>query len=281
MLALFKGAGEFGSAAARRLYLMGFQVVMTELPQPLCIRRKVSFAECVFTGATEVDSIQAQRATSLERVEEILAQGMIAVIVDPDSTTGRHLQPTVVVDSRMLKEPTNSQLDQAPVVIGLGPGHIAGETVHAVIETNRGHNLGRVIYQGTAEPNTGVPAPVRGNTTARVLRAPAAGPFEGIREIGDHVEVGEIVGSVASQPVIAQISGIVRGLLHSGVQVESGTKLGDIDPRDVREFCLTISDKANAIAGGVAEACFWLLRQLKTGPQIAQINTEGMKIKSV
>lgn len=260
MLALFKGAGEFGSAAARRLHLMGFHIVMTELPEPLCIRRKVSFAECVFTDTTEVDSIPARRAASVEDVKEILAQGAVAVMVDPENTMGRHLQPTVIVDARLLKAPTPPQLDEAPVVIGLGPGHVAGETVHAVIETNRGHNLGRVIYQGSAESNTGVPAPVRGQTTARVLRALAAGRFEGLREIGDHVEVGEPVGSVFGQMVTAQISGVIRGLLHSGVQVEPGTKLGDIDPRDVREYCFTISDKANAIAGGVVEACFCLLR---------------------
>jgi xanthine dehydrogenase accessory factor len=193
-------------------------------------------------------------------VTDILAHHAVAVIVDPEHTLGRHLQPTVVVDARLLKVPTRPQLDEAPVVIGLGPGHVAGETVHAVVETNRGHNLGRVLYRGSAEPDTGIPASVRGHTTARVLRAPAAGRFEGIREIGDHVEVDEPVGSVSGQVVAAHISGVIRGLLHSGVQIESGTKLGDIDPRDVREYCFTISDKANAIAGGVVEACFCLLR---------------------
>jgi xanthine dehydrogenase accessory factor len=261
MLALFKGAGEFGSAAARRLHLIGFQVVMTERPQPLCVRRKVSFAECVFTTTTEVDQIRGVRASSPTQIQEILAQGAVAVIVDPENKMARRLQPTIMIDARMLKREAATRLDEATVVIGLGPGHVAGENVHAVIETNRGHNLGRVLYQGTAEPNTGLPGPVCGHTTARVLRAPVAGRFEARRHIGDQVAVGEPVGSVSGQVVSAQISGVIRGLLYSGLAVELGTKLGDVDPRAVRQYCFTISDKANAIAGGVVEACLRLLRE--------------------
>jgi xanthine dehydrogenase accessory factor len=260
MLALFKGAGELASASGRRLRLMGFQVVMTELPQPLCVRRKVAFAECVFTGNTEVDSIRAQRAGSIEQIGQVVTGGDVAVIVSPDDAIGQQLRPAIVVDGRMLKWATSTNLHEAPVVIGLGPGFVAGRDVHAVIETNRGHDLGRAIYRGSPEPNTGVPAPVGWHTTTRVLRAPVAGRFRAFCEIGDHVDAGDPVGSIGDQLLTAPISGVVRGLLYPDVTVGSGTKLGDIDPRDVKEYCFTISDKANSIAGGVVEACLYLLR---------------------
>lgn len=261
MLALFKGAGEFGSAAAHQLYRLGLDIVMTELPQPLCVRRKVSFAEGVYAGTTTVDSVPAGLAASLEQIRTLLAQRTIAVVVDPDNTIRYQLRPTIVVDARMLKRPTDTRPDEAPIVIGLGPGFVAGQDVHAVIETNRGPHLGRVIYQGSAEPYTGVPAPVEGHTTDRVLRAPCSGQFEAIRDIGDHVEIGDRVGRVADRVITAPISGVIRGLLHSGVQVMTGLKLGDIDPRNMRAYCFMISDKGQAIGRGVAQACIHLLRE--------------------
>lgn len=260
MLVLFKGAGDLGSAAARRLHLMGFHVVMTELPEPLCIRRKVAFAECVFTGATRVEGVGAELASSPAQIDAILAREAIAVIVDPECRIARTLRPTVIVDARMLRRSIDTRLDEADVVIGLGPGFVVGEHAHAVIETNRGHHLGRVLYQGSAEPSTGIPGPIGDQTNARVLRTPASGRFEPIRDIGDRVEQGEMVASVAGQPIVAALSGVIRGLIHEGVHVRAGIKVGDVDPRGVREYCFTISDKANAVAGGVVEACFTLLR---------------------
>lgn len=262
MLVLLKGAGDLGSAAARRLHLMGFRVVMTELPEPLCIRRKVAFAECVFTGATQVEGVIGELATSPAQIDAILRRGAVAVIVDPECSVARTLQPKVIVDARMLRRSINTRIDEADVVIGLGPGFVVGEHAHAVVETNRGHHLGRVLYEGSAEPSTGIPAPIGDQTDARVLRAPASGRFEPVRDIGDRVEQGEVVASVSGQPIVAALSGVIRGLIHEGVHVRAGIKVGDIDPRGVREYCFTISDKANAVAGGVVEACFYMLRRL-------------------
>jgi xanthine dehydrogenase accessory factor len=258
---VFKGAGEMATAAARRLHLAGFGVIMTELPQPLCVRRMVSYAECVFSGTTEVEGTRAEAVRAVEAIEDILGRGSIAVIVAPKGDIIPALNPAVLVDARLLKVRTETRLSDAPAVIGLGPGFVAGQDVHAVVETNRGHNLGRAIYQGEAEPDTGIPAPVGGYTEERVLRAPASGVFAPLRNIGDQVVTGEVVARLDGQPVTARIGGVIRGLVHEGVMVPAGLKVGDIDPRNVREYCYTISDKANAIAGGVLEASFRLLRQ--------------------
>jgi xanthine dehydrogenase accessory factor len=166
----------------------------------------------------------------------------------------------VVVDAIMAKRNTGTTISDAPIVIGLGPGFTADADVHAVIETNRGHHLGRVILSGSAEPHTGVPGPTAGFTAERVLRAPCRGTFTGKRRIGDAVEAGEAVASVAGEPVVAKISGVVRGLLADGLFVKDGMKVGDVDPRGVQGHCFTISDKARAIGGGVLEAILYLLR---------------------
>lgn len=249
------------SAAARRLHLAGFEVIMIELPEPLCVRRRVSFAESVFSGTAQVEDTRAELAPSVDAIPDILDRGAIAVIVSPDGAVIPTLNPTVLVDARLLKTRTDTALPDAPVVIGLGPGFIAGEDVHAVVETNRGHNLGRVVYRGAAEPDTGIPAPINGYTVERVLRASMTGVFAPVLDIGDHVAAGDVVARVNGQPVLARIAGILRGLVHEGVAVPAGRKVGDIDPRNVPEYCYTISDKANAIAGGVFEASLRLLRQ--------------------
>jgi xanthine dehydrogenase accessory factor len=191
---------------------------------------------------------------------------VIAVVIDPKCQIAQSLQPTIIIDARMLRRSITTRIDEAPVVIGLGPGFVVGEHAHAVIETNRGHDLGRVLYEGMAEPSTGVPGPIGDHTNNRVLRTPATGPFEPVRDIGDHVGPGDVVASVAGQPIVAAISGAIRGLIHEGVHVKAGIKVGDIDPRGVREYCFTISDKANAVAGGVVEACCWLLRDRHLWP---------------
>jgi xanthine dehydrogenase accessory factor len=208
----------------------------------------------------EVEGLVARLVTSDQEILAALDVGQVPVVIDPRGEVITRLRPTVVVDAIMAKRNTGTKITDAPIVIGLGPGFTAGLDVHAVIETNRGHHLGRVILAGSAEPHTGVPGPTAGFTVERVLRAPCEGIFKGERRIGDAVEAGEVVASVDGRPVVAKISGVLRGLLADGLLVKAGAKVGDVDPRGVPEHCFTISDKARAIGGGVLEAVLYLLR---------------------
>ena len=269
ILVVIKGGGDLATGVVHRLCRAGMQVVVTELAQPTVIRRAVAVASAVYEGQVEVEGLVARLVESdqqtcterSERIRAILAVGLVPVVVDPRGEVISRLRPTVVVDAIVAKRNTGTRITDAPIVIGLGPGFTAGLDVHAVIETNRGHHLGRVILSGSAEPDTGVPGPTMGYTVERVLRAPCEGIFKGQRRIGDPVEAGDAVASVAGQPVVANISGVLRGLLADGLPVKAGAKVGDVDPRGVREHCFTISDKALAIGGGVLEAILYLLRQ--------------------
>lgn len=267
ILVVIKGGGDLATGVAHRLHRAGMQVVVTELAQPTVIRRAVAVASAVYEGQVEVEGMVARLVASDDEIRAALALGQVPVVIDPQGEVITRLRPTVVVDAIMAKRNTGTRITDAPIVIGLGPGFTAGVDVHAVIETNRGHNLGRVILSGSAEPNTGIPGPTMGYTIERVLRAPCEGLFKGERRIGDPVEAGEVVASVAGQPVVANISGVLRGLLADGVLVRAGMKVGDVDPRGVREHCFTISDKARAIGGGVLEAILYLLR---TAPRSAE-----------
>ena len=251
---LIRGAGEMATGVAHRLHRCHFRVVMTEIPRPLCIRRKVSFSEAVFEGEQEVEGVRAVLVRDPSEVEGLWQRGLIPVIVDPEARCRETIKPDVVVDAILAKRNTGTWRDFAPLVIGLGPGFKAGEDVDVVIETNRGHDLGRVIYRGEAEPDTGVPGEIAGVSAQRVLRAPADGTFRPVKEIGDRVEAGEVVAWVGDAPLRTEISGVIRGLLREGMEVRKGLKSGDVDPRGKRENCFTISDKARAIAGGVLEA---------------------------
>jgi xanthine dehydrogenase accessory factor len=256
MRVVIKGAGDLGTGVAARLWRCGFAVVMTEMPEPTVIRRTVAFAEAVYTGRTAVEGIEARRVDRVAEVPECLRRGVIPVLVDPDGALVRRLGPDILVDATLSKRNVATRMTDAPIVIALGPGFRAGVDAHAVVETNRGHNLGRVILEGEAEPDTGVPGVIAGAGAERVLRAPREGRFREARAIGDRVERGEVVAHVEGAPVVAGVAGILRGLLRSGLRVEEGLKVGDVDPRANREHCHTISDKALAVAGGVLEAIF-------------------------
>jgi xanthine dehydrogenase accessory factor len=253
-IVLIKGAGDLASGVAARLYRCGFEVVMTERPNPLMVRRSVSFGEAVYATQVEVEGILARLAGDIHEVHLALEQGIIPVLVDPQADCRTELLPTVLVDAIMAKRNLNTRITDAPCVIALGPGFSAGVDCHAIIETNRGHSLGRVIYNGCAEPDTGQPGSVDGKTEERILRSPVQGVVEGQATIGDRVTGGQTVAHVGGQPVYAQIAGVLRGLIHSGVCVPAGTKIGDVDPRAEPAHCQQISDKAYAIAGGVLEA---------------------------
>ena len=253
-LALVKGAGDLASGVAHRLHCCGLRVVMTELNRPTMVRRSVSFGEAVYAHSQCVEGVMARLAANTEEAAGILACGEIAVMVDADAAQALALQPAVVVDAIMAKHNTGTRMADAPLVIGLGPGFTAGRDLHAVVETQRGLDLGRVIWKGAARQNTGMPAPVKGYTIERLLRSPAEGVFTPAVKIGDIVRTGDVIGYVGNAPLRACIDGVLRGLLKGGLYAVKGFKMGDIEPGgDVRN-CYKISDKARAVAGGVLEA---------------------------
>ncbi len=253
-IAVVRGAGDLATAVGRRLHLCGFSVVHLETAAPTVIRRAVAFASAVFEGAITVEGVDAELARDVAGARALLDQRKVSVLVDPAATSIAALRPRLVVDAILAKRNLGTHRDMAPRVVALGPGFVAGSDVHAVVETCRGHDLGRVIVQGAAKPDTGIPGTIGGFGLERLLRAPRAGVFRTLREIGDAVRAGEAVAQVEGEPVRAEIAGVVRGLLRPGLTVHADQKIGDVDPRGDRALCFTISDKANAVAGGVLEA---------------------------
>lgn len=249
-----RGGGDLASGVAARLFRAGWRVAIAETAQPLAVRRSVAFAEAVYSGRTIIEGIPGIKTSSTDEAVKVMESGAVAVLVDPRATTLGKLCPDVMVDARMLKQPPDIGISAAPLVIGLGPGFEAGRTCHAVIETKRGHTLGRVIWEGSAEMDSGVPESVGAYQCERVLRAPADGIVSECREIGSVVQEGEVVASVSGVVVTASFTGVVRGIVHEGLYVEKGLKIGDIDPRCDPALCTMISDKALAVGGGVLEA---------------------------
>lgn len=259
MLVWIKGAGDIASGVAHRLVRSGFQVIMSEIQQPTTVRCTVAFSRAVYESVAVVEGVTARLAQNTEQVAPILKAGEIALVVDPHTHLLTALQPAALVDAILAKRNLNTRISDAPVVVALGPGFTAGIDCHAVIETQRGHHLGRVLWEGQAAPNTGTPGEIGGYTSERLLRAGASGVFEPLTTIGQTVRAGEKVAVVAGVPIVAQIDGMVRGLLPAGTLALAGMKAGDIDPRGKRSYCDTISDKARAIAGGVLEALLHLM----------------------
>jgi len=252
---LIRGGGEMATGCGHRLFLSGFRVGILELAQPLAIRRAVSFAEAIPLGRTTVEGVPAVKTETLDEFRELLlSRRGVPVAVDPLGRFISELRPDVLIDGRMAKRNLGTTRSDAPLVLGLGPGLVAGQDVHAVIETERGHDLGRVIWEGTTLEDSGEPYPVRGIGVARVLRAPCAGMLTVLGSIGDLVKSGDVVAEVAGAPVFALTTGILRGVMRSGIEVEAGRKIGDVDPRGSSVDYRRISDKARAIAGGVMEA---------------------------
>ena len=264
-LVLIKGAGDLASGVALRLFHSGFPIVMTELPAPLMVRRTVSFGEAVNLGHIRVEDVTAVHVSDVNAAHSVLSAGgterRIPVLVDPQAACRALLRPTIVVDAIMAKRNLGTTLADAPLVVALGPGFSAGVDCQVVIETNRGHYLGRPLYQGAAEPNTGVPGNIAGKSVERLLRAPASGILENRAEIGDRVVAGQVVAMVGGQAVRSEIDGVLRGLVRSGLHVTANFKIGDVDPRAEPAHCFTISDKALAIGGGVLEAVMGYLTQ--------------------
>ncbi|SRR5581483_4807278 len=251
---LIRGGGDLASGVAVRLHRAGLHVIITELPQPLAVRRAVSFSETVYEGAWKVEEV-ASRLASADQLQVVLEAGEIPVLVDPNANVlGNAIvtnpQTTIVVDARLTKQMPEPLPIQPLLHIGLGPGFTAPTDCHAVIETQRGHDLGRVIWNGSASAHSGQPE----GDPRRVLRAPAGGVITARKQIGDHCEEGEVVAVIGEQhSVISPFRGVLRGIIHDGLNVAEGLKIGDVDARNRREYCFTVSDKALAIGGSVME----------------------------
>ncbi len=254
MLVLIKGAGDLASGVANRLVKSGFDVFMTEISAPTMVRRTVSYGEAVYQGSISIEGITSKLVDLDYNLNEMWAKKEIPVLVDPSASCIDKVHPHVIVDGIIAKKNTGTYKGQAPLTIGLGPGFAAGTDVDVVIETMRGHDLGRVIYDGFAQPDSGIPGEIAGHSIKRLLRAPDKGLFITACKIGQSVTQGEIIGEVNNAKVRAEITGMLRGLIKSGTMVSKGMKIGDIDPRATFDNCFTISDKARAIAGGVLEA---------------------------
>jgi len=262
---VIKGAGDLATGVVARLWRSGFPVMMTEIDQPLTVRRTVSLSDAVYEGEVTVEGMTARRVRDRSEILKALDERVIPVRVDPEAKIVQEIDAFAVIDAIMAKKNIGTRMDDAPFAVGLGPGFTAGKDVHAVVETKRGHTLGRVIWEGSAIPNTGIPGKVKGFGARRVIRAPGPGIFKGILSIGTHVEEGDIVAYAGDTPIPAPISGMLRGLLHDGISVEKGLKSGDVDPRDIRENCRTVSDKALAIGGGVLEAVLMAINRMDSG----------------
>jgi xanthine dehydrogenase accessory factor len=251
---VIRGAGEMASGIAHNLYSAGFRkILMTEIAKPLSVRRTVSFSEAVNEGEASVEGVRGVLIDTVDELPAIWEEKMIAIIVDPAGNCIKKFRPDVLIDARMLKKQTSLTGNEAPFVIGIGPGFTAPANVHAVIESNRGNNLGRVIWDGSAEPFTGTPGSTRGFTTERVLRSPKVGTVLHVKHIGEIVTKGDTILYVDEIPVCASIDGVLRGLIRE-ISVEKNEKVGDIDPRGHVALCYSISDKARAIGNGVLEA---------------------------
>jgi len=251
---LIWGGGDLASGVVMRLYRVGIRVLVVEMDQPRVVRRSVSFAQAVFDGETRVEDIPGKLVNTPDEIEQSWKTWTVPVIIDPQLTLIQSFPPLALIDARMQKKYGPLALDTADLVIGLGPGFVAGENCHAAIETNRGHFLGRVFWKGSPEPDTGVPGKVQAYARERVLHAPADGTIEAIKSIGDDVKNGDPILSVNGIHVLAPFDGVIRGLINDGIFVKKGTKVGDVDPRPEHYRCWTVSEKSLAIGGGVLEA---------------------------
>ena len=258
-LVLVRGGGDLATGVVARLTRAGFPVVISELENPLTVRRTVSFSTAVSAGSITVEGIEAVHA-EIDQVDETIADGRVPVLVCA-SFPKLTRSPIVVVDARLAKRNIDTSRDDAPLVIALGPGFTAGADCDAVIETARGHRLGRVIWEGEPQPDTGTPGIIDGRGRDRVLRAPTDGRVKWVVEIGSEVDADEVIGTIGSTVVKAPFVGMVRGLIATDSRVSKGLKIGDVDPRVDPEACFEISDKALAVGGGVVEAVLLWLNQ--------------------
>ena len=253
-LVIVRGGGDLASGVIYKLYQCGYRILILECERPSAIRREVAFCDAVYDGVKEVEGVLCQRISTAEECEHVWKQGEIPLIVDEKASVTSQLHPAVLIDAILAKKNLGTSKDMAPVTIALGPGFEAGKHTHFVVETKRGHNLGRIIKNGSAIPNTGIPGIIGGYGKERVIHSPASGRIHNISQIADFVEKGQMIAMVDETPVTASLTGVLRGIIHDGYEVFQGMKIADIDPRkEEKQNCFTISDKARCIAGGVLE----------------------------
>lgn len=265
-LVVVRGGGDLATGTIHKLVRCGYAVLVLEIENPSAIRRNVAFSEAVYEGVWSVEGITARLVKTVEEAKKIINSGEVAVMVDPEGACLKEVRPEVLIDGILAKKNLETRKEMAPVTIALGPGFEAGKDVDAVIETKRGHHLGRVILEGAAEPNTGIPGIVAGYAKERVIHSPEEGILRNVKQITDTVQKGDVIAYVETSSgkaeVLATISGLLRGLIRDGYPVTRGFKIADIDPRiEEYENCFTISDKARCIAGGVLEAMLYLREQ--------------------
>lgn len=258
MMVLIKGAGDLATGIAYRLKKSGFDIVMTEIYKPTTVRRTVAFSQAVFDNEVVIEGIKGVKVNNINEIYEEINQRNIPIIIDEKAEIIKELRPDVVVDAIIAKKNSGTSIEDASIVIGVGPGFEAKVDCHLVVETKRGHYLGKVIEEGSAIPNTGVPGNIGGYTKERIIRASSNGKIKPVVAIGDFVKKGDIVAYIDGIEVLAEIDGIVRGMLQEGIEVFKGMKSGDIDPRCEKDHCFTISDKARSIGGGVLEAIMYM-----------------------
>jgi len=262
-IVVIRSGGEIGTAVAHKLYRCGFKVLILEVPEPAFIRSEVAYGKAIYEGEAIVEGVFAVKINTIDEIYSLWEKEIIPVLIDPSCAVVRSINPSAVVDATLAKRNIGTNKKMAPITIALGPGYEAGVDVDVVIETNRGHNLGRLIFKGFSEKNTGIPGSIMGYTEERVLRAPVKGRIKKLLAIGDTVNKGQVICCVEEQEVRAQIDGVLRGIIREGFFVQNGMKIGDIDPRTLKEYCFTISDKGRAIAGAVLEAILYLQRTQK------------------
>ncbi len=260
---IVRGGGDLASGTINRLHNMGFKVLVLEIEKPNFIRRKVCYGQAVYEKEFLLEGIVSERADNLDEIKNIWADGRIPVYIDSQMEIVSKIKPIAVIDAIIAKKNLGMRKGIAPITIALGPGFEAGKNVDVVIETQRGHNLGRIIFEGFAAENTGVPGIIKGYGKERVIHAPASGKLKIVHDIGSIVQKDEIIAYIDSVPVYASLTGLIRGMIREGSIVEKGLKISDIDPREEElKNCYTISDKARTISGGVAEALFYLMNRL-------------------
>ena len=262
-LIIVRGGGDVATGSIQKLHRVGFKVLVLDIEKPTCIRKKVAVSQAIFDGKIQIEDILAEKASEFCQIEEIFDRGNIPVFVDPNVRVLEKLKPLALVDGIIAKKNLGTSKKMAPITVGLGPGFIAGVDCDVVVETNRGHDLGRVIFEGPASANTGNPGNIEGYTTERILRSPADGYLEIIKDIGDVVKKDEVVGKVNGHYLKSNLDGMIRGMINEGVYVNKDMKVGDVDPRVIPRNANTISDKARLIGGGVLEAVLILKRRRK------------------
>ncbi|MDO5688980.1 MAG: selenium-dependent molybdenum cofactor biosynthesis protein YqeB [Tissierellia bacterium] len=263
-IVVFRGGGDLATGAVQKIHRAGFKVLILEVPAPLCVRRTVSLSEAVYERVQRVEDISAVRISSLDEMEEVFLQDKVPILIDPNAELIEAIHPLAIIDATIAKRNIGTNKSMAPISIALGPGYEAGVDVDYVVETNRGHHLGRLLFKGFAAENTGVPGVIGGYSKERVYYSPADGMVDSMKDIGDVVEEGQILAYVDEIPVRAAIRGLVRGMLRGGVPVKQGVKIADVDPRfEALQNCYTISDKSRSVGGAVLEAFLLGLKSLK------------------